>query len=159
MSVLANIQTGALRAVDPNFTPGWTTFPGDSASQTRVIVNDSNVIVVNAATKYPEQARTFLNFIGQQDQQAIFAKASGGLSPYDIKTCAFDPELLSRFVAPCKAGELISAKTGSWPNPNMGLGYLNTSLQALFLGQINVDTILKGLDYMWDHPDASAPPS
>jgi hypothetical protein len=41
----------------------------------------------------------------------------------------------------------------------MGLGYLNSALQTLFLGHTTVDTVLKGLDYMWDHPDATAPPS
>jgi hypothetical protein len=41
----------------------------------------------------------------------------------------------------------------------MGLGYLNTALQGLFIGKLAVDDVLKGLDYMWDNPDATSPPS
>jgi raffinose/stachyose/melibiose transport system substrate-binding protein len=158
MSVLATVQTGALQAVDPNFNPGWFPFPFDSAKDTRVVLNASGNLSVNAATKYPQQARTFINFLGRPKQAALFAKVTGGVSDYDAKKCVL-PATLQEFVPLCKAGKLIAARTGSWPNRNLGLGYLNPSMQALITGQKSVDDILKGLDYLWDNPDATAPPS
>jgi raffinose/stachyose/melibiose transport system substrate-binding protein len=158
MSVLATVQTGALQAVDPNFTPGWFPFPYDSAKDTRVILNASGNLSVNASTKYPQQAKTFINFLGRPKQASLFAKVTGGVSDYDAKKCVL-PVSLKEFVPMCKAGKLIAARTGSWPNRNLGIGYLNPSMQALITGQKNVDEILKGLDFMWDNTDATAPPS
>jgi ABC-type glycerol-3-phosphate transport system substrate-binding protein len=124
-----------------------------------MIVNDSSVAVINAATTHPKEAQAFLNFIGRPKQQSLFAKISGGTSDYDIKSCNLDPTLLSNFIPLCKKKLVVSAKTGSWPNPNMGLGYLNGALQGLLLGSKSVDDVLKGLDYMWDNPTATSPPT
>jgi raffinose/stachyose/melibiose transport system substrate-binding protein len=157
MSVLATVQTGALQAVDPNFTPGWFPFPYDAAKDTRVVVNASGNLSVNASTKYPQQAKTFINFLGRPKQAALFAKITGGVSDYDVRKCVLAP-VLKEFLPLCKAGKIIGARTGSWPNRNMGLGYLNPSMQALITGQKTVDDVLKGLDYMWDNVDATAPP-
>jgi raffinose/stachyose/melibiose transport system substrate-binding protein len=158
MSVLATVQTGALQAVVPTFQPGWFSFPFDSAKDTRVVVNASGNLSVNAATKNPQQARTFINFLGRPKQASLFAKITGGVSDYDVKKCVL-PATLKEFLPMCKAGKVIAAETGRWANQNLGLAYLNPSMQGLITGQKSVDDILKGLDYLWDNPTATSPPN
>jgi raffinose/stachyose/melibiose transport system substrate-binding protein len=158
MSVLASVQAGALKAIDPAFVPGWFPFPADNAEDTRLIVNSSAGISASAATKHPKQVRAFIDFLGEPAEASKIAKLTGGVSDGDVKGCNLDAAL-EGFLALCKSGQLQAAKAGGWPNQNMALGYLNQSLQGLIVGKTTVDEILKGLDYMWDHPDATAPPA
>jgi raffinose/stachyose/melibiose transport system substrate-binding protein len=156
MSLLATVQAGALKKIDPEFSPGWFPFPGRDAANTRVVVNASGMIAVSADTKSPEQAKALLDYIAEPEQAGKFAKLSGGISADQVANCTLD-SALADLTAPCQAKQIIGAVTDSWPNRNMSLGFFATALQALTVDKTTVDDVLAGFDYMWDNPDATAP--
>jgi raffinose/stachyose/melibiose transport system substrate-binding protein len=161
MSELATVQTGALQAIDPKFVPGWFLVSAVKAQNTRIVVNAAAVLAASATTKYPDQARAFINFLGRPKQANLFNKVAGGVSDAEVKACNFNKDLpyLEAMVAACQKGKLINGVTGTWPNPNLALAYLAASMQGLITGQLTVYQLLKGADYMWDNPTATAPPA
>jgi raffinose/stachyose/melibiose transport system substrate-binding protein len=160
MSLLASVQTGALQAINPNFTPGWFVFPAVRAQDTRLPVLASAVLVVNKASPNAQNAVDFINFLGRPKQQNLFNKVAGGVSDANVKKCDFQEAIpyLAGFTAMCQKGKLINGFTGTWRNPNM-TSYFNAFEQGLITGSTNVYKILQGADYMWDNPTATTPPS
>jgi len=99
---------GPTQSVAPNVSISLVRFPADKAKDTVTYISPV-LIGINAATKYPQQARAFINFLGRPKQAALFAKVTGGVSDYDAKKCVL-PAALKEFVPMCKAGKLI----GQW---------------------------------------------
>jgi raffinose/stachyose/melibiose transport system substrate-binding protein len=130
--------------------------PSDYAKKSVASVAVANGLSINAQTKYPNEAKTFIDFMARPKQISLFAKVSGSLSPYDA-THGIVPSVLKPMSPLFKSGKVVSSPQNAWPNPNLLFGWLGPGITGLFTGQRTIDDVLKGADSMWDNPSATAP--
>jgi raffinose/stachyose/melibiose transport system substrate-binding protein len=156
MALMASTQFGNVTTINPTIKAGFFNLPADSPAQSQVILNGS-FIGINAQTKHPAEAKTFIHFLSRPKQAALFAKISGGNSYYDILKNVLPP-YMSDLAPLLKAGKAQWAPHTQWPNPSINSVVLGSGIQGLFTGQKTIDDLLKSMDYMWDNPTATSGP-
>lgn len=159
MLMVNSINKGSLQAIDPSFTPEWFPLPARAASSTRGVMLAINTLAVNAKSGSPKEATTFVDFLARPSQAALFNKVSGGVSGADVQKCRLKGEIARGYMSYCKANKFVLAPLTTLPNQNMALDWLPRAFTEVFLGKQTIDDVLRGMDYMWDNPGATSPPS
>jgi raffinose/stachyose/melibiose transport system substrate-binding protein len=148
-TTIANIQV-----INPNANLAMFAFPGENANDTRMAVGTAQQhIAANRATRYPNQAKTFINFLGRPKQNILYAKVGGITSSYDFARGVL-PDYLADVAALVKAEKSVFSPIAGWPRPDKGLfvpGFY-TQIPGLFTGQRTPDQILQNMDALWDKP-------
>jgi raffinose/stachyose/melibiose transport system substrate-binding protein len=148
---LMNPVTSSLKPIDPApFSYSFYPFPGGtSPSQTRTFVNPMLGLSINAHASPQAQAaaQTFINFIAQPRQDALYAKTHGALTPFELLKGQVQP-FMSPLAAPLKGHEWVLDPFVTWWNPNVLLT-LETDAIGLVTGQSTIDGILQAMDAAW----------
>lgn len=146
-------QVGSILAVNSSVNLALFPFPGPTASDRQVATASGLTISINAETDHPDEAKTFLEFLGSPDQAALFAELTGGLS-YARAASGDLPESWSLLGPLFDEGKFAPFWTVRPPNPNF-FPYTNTAMQGLLTGQLSVDQVLTEFDRLWDDPKAT----
>jgi raffinose/stachyose/melibiose transport system substrate-binding protein len=151
MTVTAATDLPNMLAINPNMHISMIPFPGDSAKNATVSAIVNVNIGVNAATKYPKEARTFINFLAREQQSSLYGRVSGGISVLDAKKGLL-PTYMKPLTALFKAGKVVSSHDATWPNSQAYNDALANGMLGLITGQTSIDTILANMDRYWDNP-------
>jgi raffinose/stachyose/melibiose transport system substrate-binding protein len=130
--------------LNPKMNIGLFPPPADNAKNTTVTVQAAGGIGLNAKSSNKDAALTFLDFLGREKQQRLFAKINALISPYDALKGNL-PGFYSDLKPWFGASKVVSTITALWPNTSMGTN-MGTSIQGLFTGQKTVDDVLNDLD-------------
>jgi raffinose/stachyose/melibiose transport system substrate-binding protein len=136
-----------LKQINPNLRLGFAAFPAGAAKDTNLQVSLVD-IAANANASSPAAAKTFINFLSRPKQQTLFAKISGGDSPYDLSH-GIVPDWQSSIRSLAKNGKGIVTPALAWPRTDL-LPLMLNSMVGLFTGQQSVDSILNAMDALWD---------
>jgi raffinose/stachyose/melibiose transport system substrate-binding protein len=144
---IASSYLPAIRAAAPNLNLQWINFP----SGKNVVVTNPQNIAINAATRYPQQAETFVNFLAREGQSRLLARIAGGFSVADLNTANPKgiPASMSALVPLLKAKKVISNQYAGWPNPLVAAQGMFPGIQGLITGQTTVDSVLQSMDRFW----------
>jgi raffinose/stachyose/melibiose transport system substrate-binding protein len=150
MSIAPSTDLPAVQLINPTVKIKMINLPPDDPKNASVYTSASVNLSVNAATKYPAQAKTFVDFVARQQQSTLYAKVGGSIAPFDAKlgmVPAYQAELAPLY----KSGKTVSGPHYSWPNVLVfNQGYA-PSLLGLITGQTNIDGILASMDQLWNN--------
>jgi raffinose/stachyose/melibiose transport system substrate-binding protein len=134
--------------INPNLKIGLFPPPADVAANTWVTVQPAGGIGVNAKSSNKAAAVAFLDFLGREKQQRLFAQLNYLVSPYDAlrgNLPGIYGDLKPWFVAK----KVVTNLNGEWPNTSMNTN-MGTSIQGLFTGQKTIDEVLRDMDRFFD---------
>ncbi len=146
--------TPTLKALKSDLDFKLIPFPSFQASNTVAAAN-SSTMVVNAATAHPAEAKQFINFISQADQNTAFASANGTVSPFGAAKGQL-PAYMSEFEPYYANDKVVSDKFDTFANPSLFVTVLTGYIPGIMSGQTLVDKLLTDADYLWDNPTATA---
>jgi raffinose/stachyose/melibiose transport system substrate-binding protein len=149
-SIVASGEVTNILTINPSLRFGWFNVPGDNPKWNVVVAPYSLNIAANAATKYPAQARSFIDFMAREQQSTLFAKVASSVAPLDAKKGKLPPEmkgLLPYF----KAGKLVVGLDYLWPNTRIYSEGFQQGVVGLITGQTTIDSVLARMDDLWDH--------
>jgi raffinose/stachyose/melibiose transport system substrate-binding protein len=150
MTPVTSGQKGQLDAANPQFSYSFYPFPGGtSASQIRTFVTPSAALSINAKASPQAQAaaQTFIDFIARPDQDALWAKTKGSLTPFELLK-GQAPPFMSPFAPSLKDHDYVPVPYLTWWNPNVVLA-LETDAIGLVTGQETIDGVLNAMDVAW----------
>jgi raffinose/stachyose/melibiose transport system substrate-binding protein len=156
MSILAWAQMGQALQINSSLPYAFFNLPAAQASDTSASAAVSVVLAVSAKTAHPAEAKKFIDFLASPTGAADYVgTGGGGLTESDIATAKV-PAFASAMQPSIKAGKLI-VSLHAYPNPTFQIGPSGVagSITGLITGQATVDSALKSLDYLWDHPSAT----
>jgi raffinose/stachyose/melibiose transport system substrate-binding protein len=148
MMFTSGILNGMVLQQTPDLDIGVFPPPGDVPEDTRVIVQPSGGMAIWTEAASAEAANLFLDFISQEDQAAVFARASQVISPAEA-TAGNLPGVYADLKSYFDNGQILSDPTAIWPNTDMNSNF-GESLQGLFTGQKTVDEVLADMDTFYD---------
>jgi raffinose/stachyose/melibiose transport system substrate-binding protein len=134
--------------INPNLKIGLFPPPADNPKNTTVTVQAAGGIALNAKSPNKQAALTFLDFLGREKQQRLFAKINYLVSPFDAQKGKL-PGIYADVKPWFSANKVVSTITAEWPNTSMGTN-VGTSIQGLFTGQKNVNDILADMDKFFE---------
>jgi raffinose/stachyose/melibiose transport system substrate-binding protein len=150
MMVGASTELPQITAITPSIQIGMFNLPPDNPKNAVAVAVPGVVISANAATRYPAQVKTFIDFIAREQQDSLFARVAGGLSTLDIKKQNL-PGFMKAGLGPLfKAGKIRSGDEASWPSPAIFPQGYTSGILGLFTGQTTVDSILAKMDQLWE---------
>jgi ABC-type glycerol-3-phosphate transport system substrate-binding protein len=138
--------------MNPSFNGGLFVFPADRAADTLVLSSTGRLTFsVSKETKYPKEARAFLDFLARPKQNTLYAKLNGIVAGDDFRKGILPANVDAGTVQLAKAGKIMAAPTAGWPRPDLGLFSpgLTSQLAGLFTGQRTPDQILQAADVLW----------
>jgi raffinose/stachyose/melibiose transport system substrate-binding protein len=103
---------------------------------------------LNAKSSNKAAALTFLDFMGREKQQRLFAKINYIVSPFDA-TKGNLPGIYADLKPWFAAKKVVTNLNGEWPNTSMNTN-MGTSIQGLFTGQKSVDDVLRDMDRFFE---------
>src|ERR1700759_1140641 len=123
--------------------------PADNPKNTRVFSSGALLFAGNAATKYPAQVKTFIDFVAREQQSRLFAKVAGAIAPLDAKKGNLPPYM--KALGPLyAAGKIVSTMDGAWPNTRIFGEAYSGGIIGLLTGQTTIDSVLADMDRLWD---------
>jgi raffinose/stachyose/melibiose transport system substrate-binding protein len=134
--------------INPNLKIGLFPPPADVAANTIVTVQPSGGMSLNAKSSNKAAALTFLDFMGREKQQRLFAKINYIVSPFDA-TKGNLPGIYADLKPWFAAKKVVTNLNGEWPNTSMNTN-MGTSIQGLFTGQKSVDDVLRDMDRFFE---------
>jgi raffinose/stachyose/melibiose transport system substrate-binding protein len=141
----------SLKPIDPApFSYSFYPFPGGaSASQIRTFVLPVASLSVNAHASPQAQAaaQTFIAFIARPDQDALWAKTLGVLTPFELLK-GQAPPFMSPLAPALKGHGWVLNPDLTWWNPDVLLA-LRTDAIGLVTGQETIDGVLNAMDAAW----------
>jgi raffinose/stachyose/melibiose transport system substrate-binding protein len=147
-------ETSSLKAgidaAKPQFSYSFYPFPGGtSASQIRTWVGPVYSLSINAHASPQAQAaaQTFINFIAQPEQDHLYAKTKGALTPGELLKGQV-PAFMAPMGPVIKGHQYVLNPETTWWNPNVLLT-LETDAIGLVTGQETPDRILQAMDAAW----------
>jgi raffinose/stachyose/melibiose transport system substrate-binding protein len=151
MTLIAASELTSFLNVNPNLHYAMMNLPADDPKSSVVIADAPIGLSVNAATKYPEQAKTFIDFMAREQESSLYTKVSGEIAPLDVKKGKLPSYMLKDLGPFFKAGKVLTAGQKPWPNARIFEEGLSQGMIGLFTGQTTVDSILKKMDDLWDN--------
>jgi raffinose/stachyose/melibiose transport system substrate-binding protein len=150
MSPVTSNLKAILDAANPQFSYSFYPFPGGtSASQVRTFILPNKSLSINAHASPQAQAaaQTFIDFIARPDQDALFARMTGALTPFEfLKGQA--PPFMSPSAPMLEGHEWVLNPSVTWWNADI-LSALETDAIGLLTGQESIDDVLKAMDAAW----------
>jgi raffinose/stachyose/melibiose transport system substrate-binding protein len=137
-------------AINPNLKIGLFPPPADITANTTLTVQASGGIGLNAKSSSKAAALVFLDFLGREKQQRLFAQINYLVSPFDALKGNL-PGIYGSLKPWFSANKVVSTVTAEWPNTSMGSN-TGASIQGIFTGQKSVDDVLKDMDKFFDAP-------
>jgi raffinose/stachyose/melibiose transport system substrate-binding protein len=150
MSIVAAGEVTNIKTINPNLKIAWMNLPPDNPKDSVLVAPYSFNIGANAATKYPAQAASFIDFMAREQQSTLFAKVTTSIAPLDAKKLKLPPEmkgLLPYF----KSGKIVPGDDYLWPNPRVYSEGFQTGVVGLITGQLTIDAVLAKMDDLWDN--------
>jgi raffinose/stachyose/melibiose transport system substrate-binding protein len=142
---------GAIDAAKPAFTYTQRPFPAAerSARQNVVLLQLAPALSINAhaSTQSQVAAQQFVDFLARPDEDAVFARISGGLSEAQLRAAKF-PGYLSSFLPLYTQGRYGINPIETWWNASVG-NALTTYGTGLLTGQESIDDVLEAMDAAW----------
>jgi raffinose/stachyose/melibiose transport system substrate-binding protein len=154
MYTYVNVILGVQRAQAPSLELGYFPIPGEKAKDNVVPFSSSTISVLSKNNV--AAAKKLVAFFAAPANNSGYNKISGSLSNTQLATGKLPAgnEAAAKLV---KKGKLIEPGYQPWPNVQISQ-YMGKAPQVLLTGQKTVSDILKGMDYLWDNPTATAPP-
>jgi raffinose/stachyose/melibiose transport system substrate-binding protein len=135
--------------INPKMNFGVFAMPADKSADTRIMINSTGIVGVNAATtgETRDAALKFIDFIARPKQQQTFDNAIGALlTPEQLRLGQIPslwPQLTPMLPYLKRPSPIIPAAI--WPNAQTSAA-LVVAIQGLFTGQKTVDQGLADLD-------------
>jgi raffinose/stachyose/melibiose transport system substrate-binding protein len=155
MLPLTSNNAGLIASLSPQFSYSFHPFPaGTNPTQTTIIIHLQHALSVNARSSAQHQAaaQTFIDFIGRQQQNALFTRITGGLSQYQLKQSQLKKGQLPRFMSSFKTvfdeQRYVIDPSASWWNASTTLAVEQNQI-GLITGQRSIDDVLKAMDAAW----------
>jgi raffinose/stachyose/melibiose transport system substrate-binding protein len=151
LTFAASSSTGGIvAAASPPFRYSFRFFPsGASPTETTTHVSLQQSLSVNAHSTARNQAaaQTFIDFVARPKQNALFARATGGLTEFEFLKGQV-PTFMQGFGKILAGKRYVINPQTDWWNPNVNLA-LQINQTGLLTGQRSVDDILKAMDAAW----------
>jgi len=150
MFAAASSTQGIVAAASPKFDYSFSPFPsGASPTETTTHLSLQQSLSVNADSSARNQAaaQSFIDFVARPKQNALFARATGGLTEYDLLKGQI-PDFMPGFARIFAEQKYVINPSADWWNASV-----NSALQdnqvGLITGQRSIDDILKAMDVAW----------
>jgi raffinose/stachyose/melibiose transport system substrate-binding protein len=141
----------SLKPIDPApFSYSFYPFPGGtSPTQMSTWVGPVYSLSINAHASPQAQAaaQTFIDFIAQPRQDALYAKTKGALTPSELLK-GHIPAFMSPMAAEIKGHQWVLSPNYFWWNASVLLT-LETDAIGLVTGQETIDDVLNAMDAAW----------
>jgi raffinose/stachyose/melibiose transport system substrate-binding protein len=152
MSIMSASELPNIITINPNFHYAMMNLPPDNPKNSVAVASVTNVIAGNAATKYPNEVRTFIDFMAREQQSSLLAKIGGEIAPLDAKKGKIPAYMKAGMGQMFASGKIADTGEFGWPNVRIrDEGYV-PGILGLFTGQTTVDGILRKMDQLWDNP-------
>ena len=131
--------------INPNLKIGLFPPPADNnPANTWLTAQAAGGLGLNTKSGNKAAALTFLDFLGREKQQRLFAKINYLVSPYDALKGNL-PGIYADLKPWFASNHVVSTITAEWPNTQFGT-LTGASIQGLFTGQKTVDAVLADMD-------------
>jgi raffinose/stachyose/melibiose transport system substrate-binding protein len=143
-------QRGVIDTYGPQFSYSMHPYPGGtSPEQTMAYINPAGLLSINAHSSPQNQAaaQAFVNFLARPEQDALYARVTGGVTPYEFLKGQL-PAFLSAFAPLLAKHEYVIRPDDYWWNANVRLA-LDQDALGLITGQVSIDDGLKAMDSAW----------
>ena len=145
----ASVATrGTVLAINPSLNLGTMTLGGDARGDQRVVMN-AITLSGSASTRYPRQARNFIDFVGRVKQSALYSTVSGGLPAYET-TKGLLPAYFAGIAPLMRQNKSVMFPAITFPRADIMLPGWASQLVGLFTGQRSIDDIVNNMDTVWD---------
>ena len=141
---------GSLAGAAPQFTYSFHRFPaGTSATQTTTLISLLQGLSINAHSSARNQAaaQAFVDFVARPKQNALFTKATGGLSQYQLLKRDLPGFMSSMRTVFAKKRYVINPYVSWWNEAT--LKAMQDNQIGLITGQRSIDDVLKSMDVAW----------
>jgi raffinose/stachyose/melibiose transport system substrate-binding protein len=141
---------GAIDGSGTQFAYHFYPFPaGSSPTAADAYLHLGPAVGVNAHSSAQNQAaaQTFVNFIARPDQDALYARVTGGLTQDEFLKGEF-PAFMSEFATIFKDHEYVMQPLLGLQNQKVGGALFNDGI-GLITGQETPDSILQAMDAAW----------
>jgi len=141
---------GIIVASRPQFSYSFHRFPsGASPTETTTLISLLQSLSVNAHSSVRNQAaaQTFIDFLARPKQNALFARATGGLTTYDLLKGQV-PAFMSSFAKLLADKKYVIHPLVDWWNASVSLALQQNQI-GLITGQRSIDDVLKAMDEAW----------
>jgi raffinose/stachyose/melibiose transport system substrate-binding protein len=136
--------------INPKLNIGLFPPPADIAKNTWLTAQAAGGIGLNVKSSNKEAALTFIDFLGREGQQRLFARINYLVSPFDALKGNL-PGIYGDLKSWFAADKVVSTITAEWPNTSMGTNS-GASIQGIFTGQKSVADVLADMDKYFDAP-------
>jgi raffinose/stachyose/melibiose transport system substrate-binding protein len=143
-------QKGVIDTLGPQFKYSMHPYPGGtSPDQTMAYISPAGLLSINAHSSAQNQAaaQAFVNFFARPEQDALYAKVTGGVTPYEFLKGQLPP-FLSAFAPVLAKHEYVIRPDAYWWNADVRLA-LDQEAVGLITGQVSIDDVLKAMDVAW----------
>ena len=150
MFPLSSNNEGNVAVAGPQFTYSFHPFPaGTSATQTTTFITLLQGLSVNAHSSARNQvaAQSFVDFVARPKQNALFTRATGGLSEYQVLKRDL-PGFMASFRMVLAKKQYVINPYVSWWNDTT-LKAMQDNQIGLITGQRSIDDVLKSMDAAW----------
>jgi raffinose/stachyose/melibiose transport system substrate-binding protein len=149
MTAGPSAHKGEIDAAQPQFSDTFHPFPATTApGQPLAFLELDPAVGVNARSSAQNQAaaQTFVDFIAQPKEDALFARITGGLTQYEFLKGQI-PAFMSDFAPIVNDHEYVDDPSLTWWNPSVGGAFGNAI--GLITGQLTPDNLLQAMDAAW----------
>ncbi len=150
MRDMTSNQWGLIVDAKPAFSYSFHRMPtGTRATDTTTSISLLQGVSVNAHASAEKRAaaQTFVDFIARPKQNALFTKASGGLTQSQFRTGQV-PAYMSSMRTVFSNRKYIISPAAAWWNPDVSLALQQNGI-GLITGQRSIDEVLTTMDAAW----------
>ena len=141
---------GNLAGAHPQFTYSFHRFPaGSSATETTTLITLLQGVSINAHSSARDQAaaQTFVDFVARPKQNALFTRATGGLSQDQLRKSDLPGFMSSMQTVFAKKRYMVNPIASWWNQAT--LEAMQKGQIGLITGQRSIDDVLKSMDAAW----------
>ena len=141
---------GNVAVAGPQFTYSFHRFPaGSSATETTTLITLLQGLSINAHSSARKQAaaQTFVDFVARPKQNALFTRATGGLSQDQLRKSDLPGFMSSMQTVFAKKRYMINPIANWWNDAT--LKAMQDNWIGLITGQRSIDDVLKSMDSAW----------
>jgi raffinose/stachyose/melibiose transport system substrate-binding protein len=141
--------------LNPKLNFGMFAFPASVAKNTRIPIAQSLSIAANKATKNPDAAKTFINFVARVKQNDLYAKVANALPMLDGR--GKKPTVAFSFMKPMMplfdSTKVYPLPNNTWPSARLIAEAFAPGIAGLITGQTTVQGVLSRADEIWNGLD------